>query len=315
VDPALFAVCKQGDLASVNDDDPSFRNPKNRDAYLSFKLSEATVCPNQEDGFFLQVRDSSTHSGDSLFYVLSVRKQEPSFELGLRPERIVVERGRTTKVPLSLRRLEGFSEDVTINIEGLPEGVTTGPLVIRSGQTAGSLELTTSAGAPEGTVNVKISGTAMVNGKASSRPAVLSQPMLGDGIGYLQTAEQSAFLSIIPAVQFSLDRVPPPGGGFALERHHLSLKGDRRGRILVKIERTPEFYGPLDFSIEGLPEGVVLEKQELTENGQNVDFTVRAAEAAQVSPGEYKIAVVAAPGSGQPGSSEATKAFFLRVEN
>lgn len=314
VDPHLTLLCKEGDIAAANDDDPSFRNPRNRDSFLEFKVSEAASCSNRDDGFFLQVRDSSKHFGDSRFYLLTVQKQEPSFELGLRPERILLQKGRTNTAPLSLRRMGGFVDEVSVTVESLPRGVDAKPLVMKPGQTTASLELTVSGDAAEGTHIAKITGAAQIGGKTASRTVVLSQPMLGDGLGYVQTAGQAVLVSIVKPVVFSPDRIPPPGGGFALDRHHLSLQGDRRARILVKVEREPGFSSPVDFSIEGLPEGVVLEKNQWSDPGQTAEITVRAIEGAQVPVGEYRIAVLASTGAGGETSTEATRAFFLRIE-
>ena len=75
-DPNLSILCKEGDLAASNDDDPSFRNPKNRDSYIEFKAANA-MCANREDGFYVQVRDSSKRFGDDRFYVLRVGQQAP----------------------------------------------------------------------------------------------------------------------------------------------------------------------------------------------------------------------------------------------
>ena len=160
---------------------------------------------------------------------------------------------------------------------------------------------------------VKLVGTAEIDGKKVSQNAVLPQPMLGDGPGYMQTGDSTAWASVVAPVQLALDRVPPPGAGFALDRHLLAMRGDRKARVLVRIERTPECTAPVTFAAEGLPEGVVLDTQRPAEDGKAVEIILKAQQD-RVAAGEYRITLLGSMSSGGTAITEATKAFYLRVE-
>lgn len=312
VDPNLSVICKAGDLAVANDDDPSFRNPRNRDAYLEFKAADA-ACASNEEGFYLQIRDSSKKFGDNAFYVLRVNKQMPSFVLGLRRDRHALERGKLNKIQVDVRRLHGFAGDVHITAVDPPPGIEAKPLIIRSGKSSGEMEWQVAADSKDASFPLKLVGTAEINGKTASQPAVLVQPMLGDGPGFIQVGDTTAWASVIAPVQLALDRVPPPGSGFGLDRHLLSMSGDRKARVLVHIEHSADSSSPIEFAPDGLPEGVVVESNRLAEDGKAVEFVLKAV-AEHIPAGEYRITVVGSMKTGGETVMEATKAFYLRVE-
>lgn len=313
VDPNLSVLCKEGDLAVSNDDDPSFRNPRNRDAYLEFKAADATSCANREEGFYLQVRDSSKRSGETAFYVLRVNKQTPSFALGLRSDRQTLERGKLNKIPVAIRRLGGFAGDIRVTAVDVPAGIEAKPLIISGSKSSGEMEWQVAADAAGAPFALKLVGSAEIDGKEVSHSAVLPQPMLGDGPGYIQTGETTAWASVVDPVQIALDRVPPPGAGFALDRHFLSMRGDRKARVLVRIERAPECSSPVELTPEGLPEGVVLESQRLAEDGKAIEIVLKAI-TAEIPTGEHRITLIGSMSTGGQTITEATKAFYLRVE-
>lgn len=313
VDPNVAILCKEGDLAATNDDEPSFRNPRNRDPYIEFKAADATACANREEGFYVQVRDSSKRSGDAAFYVLRVGKQHPSFTLGLPRDRHALERGKVNKIAVSLRRFGGFAGDVRVTAIDVPSGIEAKPLTIGSGKSSGEMEWQVNADLQASPFALKLVASAEIDGKTVSEPAVLPQPMLGDGPGYVQTGDMTAWVSVVDPVQFALDRVPPPGAGFALDRHFLSMRGDRKARVLVKIERAPNSSSKLEFTPEGLPEGVVVESQQLSDDGKSVDIVLKAT-APQLPTREHRITIIASTKAGEQTVMEATKAFYLRVE-
>ncbi|MFN0172355.1 MAG: hypothetical protein ACKV22_38620 [Bryobacteraceae bacterium] len=311
VDPALHVLCKEGDIAVTNDDDASLRNPRSRDPYLEFKASDARACLNPEDGYYVQIRDSSTKFGPGAFYVFEAEKPRPSFEAGLRMERIQLERGRSTSVPVSVRRLGGFNGDVEVKIEGAPAGVEAKPLTIPGGQTAGSVELSATGVAAHVTARIRIIASAKIGDTVVTKDVVTPQPMLGDGAGFVQTATQPVLVTVVDPVVLALERIPPPGAGFAADRHKLMLNGDRLCRVIVKVERAEGFTGPVEYSFEGLPPGTKFDGVEWKDGGTTAHLSVKALPGADLRPGEYRVTVVASSG---PRVREALRAFFVRVE-
>jgi hypothetical protein len=311
-DPNISVICKEGDLAASNDDEPNFRNSRNRDAYLEFKAADATACASREEGFYVQVRDSSKKTGDATFYVLRAGKQRPSFILGLPRDRYTLERGKLNKIAVSIRRFGGFAGDVQVTAIDVPHGIEAKSLTIGSGKSSGEMEWQVGADAQPAPFALKLIASAEIDGKTVSEAAVLPRPMLGDGPGYVQTGEMTAWVSVVEPVQLALDRVPPPGAGFGLDRHLLSMRGDRRARVLLMIERAPDSSSKLEFAPEGLPEGVIVESQQMSDDGKSIDIVLKATTALPTR--EHRITMVASTKIGEHTVTESTKAFYLRVE-
>lgn len=314
VDPNLSITCKEGDLAVSNDDAPSFRNPRNRDPFLEFKAADAPNCMDREQGFYLQIRDWSKHSGDSSFYWFHIEKQEPRFIAGLRQDRFTLERGKITKIPVQIQRLGGFSADVTVTASDVPAGVSAKPLVIPSGKSSGEMEWLAGSSEPISPFPLRLSASAELGGQKIAQPVVAPQPILGDGPGYVQIDETEAWMAVAAPVQFALDRVPPPGAGFGLDRHLLAMRTDRRARVLVRVERAPDCSEPLTFEPEGLPAGVTIESQRPAEEGKAVEVILKANQD-NIPGGEYRITLAASMTKGNERVSEALKPFYLRVEH
>lgn len=306
-DPHLAVLSADGDIISLNDDAPSFQNPRNRDPKLEINIPFAPNCAKRSDRFFVQVRDTSKHSGGGLFYLLRVRKQVPDFELAVSSDRISLERGGTASVPLKLRRTEGFVDDVDVVVDGLPPGVSAKPLIIRSTQSSASLELAATESATPGAAVIGIHGMGKRADKEFSRNAIIPESTLGDGFSYAQKPLETLQLAVVTPVQYALDRVHPDGKA---ARTLLSLSGTRQSSIIVKLQRRGGFEAPLDFSFEGLPKGIALEKVQWSDEGRLAELTLLAERSADLRLGEYRIAVVAAA----QGAREATESFFLRLD-
>jgi hypothetical protein len=232
----------------------------------------------------------------------------------LRPGRILVERGRTTSVAVTLKRYGGFNADVEVALEGAPKGVDVKPLVIRPGTASGNLELTADPAAAVGATEIRIIASAKINGAVVKKFATLDQPILGDGIAFVQDREQAAYLTVVEPVLFALERIPPPGAGFASNRHQLQLSADRTTRVIVHLDRAGDFVQPVEYSMEGLPEGMRLESVELKDNGLTANLRVKAYPDAKFEPGEYRVTVLASAETKGRRVREAMPAFFIRVE-
>jgi len=312
LDPHVAVLSVDGDIVSINDDAPSFTNPKNRDSKLEMKIPFAPNCAKRSDRFFVQVRDTSKHSGESSFYILNLRKQTPAFQLGLASERIFLQRGGSTQIPVTVRRMEGFVDEVSVSVQGLPQGAKAKPLVIKATETAGKLELTAADDVNQTISRIDIVGQAQVEGKKLVGRAVWPDPMMGDGFGYVQTIPEPLQLCIVDKMLFALNQIEPDrniSGG----RTVLSLGRGGKADLLVRIQRQPNFAAALDFAVEGLPKGLVLEGTELTDENKIARLVVKAADGT-IALGEYPIAVTGSAGSESGPRTEATQTFFLRIE-
>jgi hypothetical protein len=313
LDPHVALLGADGELMAVNDDAPLLSNARNRDARLELKIPNAPNCAKRSDRFVVQVRDNSRHAGNSRFYVLSVRQQKPSFDIGLQADRVFVQRGESAAVPVTLRRREGFDGEVTVIVENLPDGVTAEPLVIPPTASSGNLRISAALAAAYGVAPLAVSGSANIGEARVTQRAMIPNPFLGDGFAYMDWPEPQPWLSVVPAVPFALEQIQSDRnitGG----RSILSLGRGGEAELLVKIARGPQFTGPLSLEVEGLPAGLALDRTEWTDEARIGRLVVKATGAPKIGPGEYPVAVIATGDFGDNRWSESTRTFLLRVE-
>ncbi|MEL7496627.1 MAG: c-type cytochrome domain-containing protein [Planctomycetota bacterium] len=94
--------------------------------------SRLTFHPPKDGMFFVRVSDSRGFGGDEFKYELTVRPARPRFEfkkvLGGSPTLIP---GGYKRIGVEVDRIDGFVGDIRVEIENLPEGVTTaGPVIV-----------------------------------------------------------------------------------------------------------------------------------------------------------------------------------------
>ncbi len=134
-----------------------------------------------EDGKYLllvQNRLGDIVAGPRRFYRLRVTPEQPDFQLivqsaaNSRPESpMIVAGGRDLLAVMVLRR-DGFDQDITLQVDGLPAGVACPKTVLPGSLKATYLVLQAPAGAGTAVGEVKVKGTATVNGKTIVREAI-----------------------------------------------------------------------------------------------------------------------------------------------
>jgi hypothetical protein len=120
----------------------------------------------------LTIRDRYRHGGDRSGYLLTVRLEEPDFELSAAIDAMVVTVGKPAEIPIKILRRsppEGTVGPITIEAVGLPAGVSAAAVVSEpSGSTATEVKLTLTSAGPAA------SGLFRIVGKAS-QPRMLER--------------------------------------------------------------------------------------------------------------------------------------------
>ena len=122
--------------------------------------------------------------------------------LSLSPTTVVIERGKSGTVGVTVTRGGSFTGDVTISLSGLPPDVTSNPLTIPSGQTSGMLTLNVGASA---TFQQKIA-TVTGAGPAGSPTAAGKQftLVIPRALGAFSEASPAPYTSSVPSSVASL---------------------------------------------------------------------------------------------------------------
>jgi hypothetical protein len=110
-------------------------------------------------------------------YRLRIAKETPDFRLVVmppdeyRPDSCVLGQGGNRNYSVFVDRHDNFKGDVTLTVEGLPTGVTCPPQVVGTNMKKANLVVTAAANAPVWTGEIKVRGTAVINGAKVVREA------------------------------------------------------------------------------------------------------------------------------------------------
>lgn len=185
----------------------------------------------------------------------------PDFTLSLSSSDITLPRGGQTTLTITLTRIGGFAQPVTLSISGLPAGVTASfnPSTIPGNQNSAALTLQVSASASPGVSTLTVQGT-------------------GGGL----TRSANLTLRITEAPDFSLSVEPS------------SLVVQQGGSVsaTVRITRIGGFNEAVALSLQGAPAGVLASftPSSLAPGQNSATLTLQAA--AQTTPGTYQLTIV-----------------------
>ena len=159
LDPWVKIADKDGKELARNDDAEG-----SRDAVLEWKAPA--------DGEYQVVIGSLTHRGEEDWrYRLDVKKVEPDFRATVEANSFVMESTGTNEVKVSTKRLRGFTNELSVAFETLPEGVTVEPVKVdEKGKEATLKIVSKDAAGFNGPVKVVVTD----NVTKEQRPAIFS---------------------------------------------------------------------------------------------------------------------------------------------
>jgi hypothetical protein len=150
-----------------------------------------------------------------------------ALEVTLSSSTVTVAQGETESIEVTLDRLNGFADPVSVLVEGLPTGVRAAALTFAAGATTGTLALTAASDAPVGTSALTLHA---------------------HSVGSAAVAATAAFSLV----------VQPAGPGFSLS-FAPAIVGVPQGTsrtTTVTIARTGGFIGAVELSTSTLPPGI-----------------------------------------------------------
>jgi hypothetical protein len=209
--------------------------------------------PPADGKYLISVTDTRGHSGELFSYRLIVREAKPDFRVTLGGANPVVNAGSGKEFTLSADRIDGFDEDIKVDITGLPPGfrVST-PVVIQ----AGHLEA-------KGTINADMDAPrpGETNGpmtKVTASTVINRQEVVKDvnNPGKIQLGEKpKLFVALEPYDEKSTNFVERSISERPLE---ITVVPGQSIPAWLKVKRNG-FDDVITFSIEGLPHGVIVD--------------------------------------------------------
>jgi len=192
-----------------------------------------------KDGAYLvRVTDTRGYFGDRFAYRLVVREAKPDFKVTLNGANPTVNAGSGQSFSVSAERIDGFDEDIRVEISDLPTGFSVStPLVIQAGHVEAKGTINAAPDAPMPTnATVKVTASATIAGKLVKKDVnSLGTIKLGD--------KPKLFVALEPASAANPDLTIAPGQTISA-----MLRVQRNGHDDL-----------VTFTVENLPHGVIVD--------------------------------------------------------
>jgi hypothetical protein len=280
-DPFLIIVDEAGKELSTFDD-----HGINQRAIAQFNRDPVGTFRVPKTGTYrLFVQDRYRHGGARNQYLLRLATAEPDFypivfhETNPDPTSPTVRQGGSAfaEVCVNRRDLQG---PVTVEVEGLPKGVTCPPLHISPQAQFGNLVFTATADAPEWTGALKVKAWAMVDGQKIERDVRPAQRKWRIANINTCVAVREFCLAVRPSAPYALDwksSTAEIAAGAAVD-------------VVARLERRwPNFKGKVQVSGLNLPNGFTMPTVDIA--ADKSEASIKLSVAANVPPGLYSIAV------------------------
>lgn len=131
-------------------------------------------------------RDADVRATPRIYYRVRITPETPDFRLVVmppadhRPDTCVVRQGGNNYFTVLVWRQDGWNGEVSLQMEGLPAGVTCPPQVLGKGMKQAPLVVSAADSAAPWTGEVRVKGTATINGQTvvrEARPASITWPV------------------------------------------------------------------------------------------------------------------------------------------
>lgn len=193
---------KVSDVSFVDDvDPPNVNNQAGRHEFDVRTTDPFYLFTAPADGTYrVLLRDghSSVKSDPRLIYRLAIRKPEPDFRVVAVPGHscgsLLLRRGGRQVVRVHVFRQDGYDGEIRVSASGLPEGVTSEPIIIGSGNEMGTLILTATDDAVPSTSRLQVTATGTIAGQSVTRPA-----KYGAAMESFRISQPNARVASVPA--------------------------------------------------------------------------------------------------------------------
>lgn len=225
------------------------------------KDSRLEWSPPAAGDYFVQVTDIAGEGGDSYGYRLEITTAvAPDFKLTVTPDVTNIGQGDSEVLMVRAERLNGFTGDIALRVEGLPQGVTASPGSILKGQDTVQITLTASPDARLQGFLLKVVGTGSVAGKPVEHAA---EPIESVQLPGREDRRQRPTLFHVAGIG------EPSPYTVAAEPRHVTLAPGATATITVKVARRPDrpdAKGKIDLDVLNVPEGVKVKAPAIPED-------------------------------------------------
>jgi hypothetical protein len=247
---------------------------------------QGTFTPPADGRYRVFVQDTYGAGGPRFVYALRIGRAAPDFSPVVThatptdPSCPVVRQGGSAFVQLFVTRRDGFNGPVTVEAEGLPEGVSCPPIHVSPQAQSAPIIFTAAPGAPEWAGPVRLKARATIGdlqvvhlvGSSQRRWAI-------DNISTSRMSREVA-LAVRSTAPYGLKTSSVPQ----------SVAAGKSFETTVSVERHwPDFKGKVQFSGLDLPPGFEVNTAEIPEG--KTEAPIQVTVASNVPPGMYTLAL------------------------
>jgi hypothetical protein len=229
--------------------------------------------------YFLSIGDTQRKGGPDYAYRLRISHPQPDFQLRMTPSTISARGGIAVPVTVYALRKDGFSGEIELKLKDAPSGFTLNGGWIPAGQSSVRLTVTMPAKKIDNPVALQLEGTARIEGREVRRASVPAEDMMQ------AFAYHHLVTSADPGDTQWLARVGPPARG----RTVWKVMNDKPLQVPLDGQAPPvkvflplgRFQTDVQLVLNDPPEGIVIDKVGLYDNGVNIFIRANA----KVKPG------------------------------
>ena len=231
------------------------------------KIDHTFMIPGE---YVIEIRDINGKGGKTYGYNLQARPLTPDFFVSVTTDTLRVNRLSSTTLTVDLTRIDGFDQAVQLSVSGLPNGVTASQIDIAPTKNNALLSLSADATADLNWSTVTLSAVGSVAGRRLERKSV------------------PIYLTVIDTSPFRL----------TLAELSVNLLQTKSTQLHVRLERQPDFTGPVKLSVVGLPANLIpsnptitADKNQAVISLQGINFVARELFPVVPTIGRYTISV------------------------
>jgi hypothetical protein len=274
LDSPLDSVIKLTDAAgkqlAFNDDyedKGSGLNTHHADSYFS------TVLPTNGT-YYLWLGDAQQKGGPEYSYRLRLSPPQPDFALRVVPSSLNVRAGGSVPLTVYALRKDGFTNQITLALNGAPDGFKLTGGTIPAGQNKVQVTLTAPPAERAEPVSLSLQGSAMIQGQMRMRKAVPAEDMM----------QAFAYRHLVPAQELEvavLKRPNPRATMTILGGSPVRTPPGGTARIEVGLPG-PRIAERAQFELSNPPEGISIQSASPVSGGVEI---VLQTDATKVKPG------------------------------
>jgi len=208
----------------------------------------------ENGSYALAIFDTQGKGGDEYAYRIRIGQPCPDFELRAAPSNISIQQGGSALLTVYAIRRDGFRGEIKISLKDDSQSLLLDGALIPEGADKVNMTVSASEKASREVIIPKLEGTAVINGKTVSRPAVPAEDLMQAFIyQHLVSSNEQMVAVTEPPIPVKISVEPQQKG-------YLELPLGKEISFNVTAVRSPGFEAPIQLQLVNPPKGITVRK-------------------------------------------------------